>query len=236
MPDIKMSVCRFRTPADGSILAHRSSGRLFYQKEGVNMKLLNSLYKPKVLLLVSALAAASVVGAQTTGYSNTAPPAKDTAKMNAPIDTSKPADTSAQTTAPSDASKPTDMSAQPSTGTAKMPSDSTAMDNGSAQPQSTTPAKKTAKATTGAKSAKASTATKSAKATTGTQQATNANPHNKVASASAHSTSRARAGTSGAKASSSETAYRNKLRNCQQQPADQRESCLDQVIEQTQRS
>jgi hypothetical protein len=57
-----------------------------------------------------------------------------------------------------------------------------------------------------------------------------------VASASTRSTSRARANTSGAKASSGETAYRNKLRNCAQQPAEQRESCLDQVIDQTQRS
>jgi hypothetical protein len=39
-----------------------------------------------------------------------------------------------------------------------------------------------------------------------------------------------------ASARSSEAAYRNKLRQCVQQPTEQREACLDRVIEETQRS
>jgi len=36
--------------------------------------------------------------------------------------------------------------------------------------------------------------------------------------------------------SSHDAAYRSKLRHCAQQPTEQRETCLDQLIDETQRS
>jgi hypothetical protein len=53
----------------------------------------------------------------------------------------------------------------------------------------------------------------------------------KVASATPRSNSRAQSQTGGAKLNPADTAYRAELRNCVQQSGAQRESCLDQAIE-----
>jgi len=64
------------------------------------------------------------------------------------------------------------------------------------------------------------------------QQAASTNTdQTKVASATPRSNSRAQSQTGGAKLNPADTAYRAELRNCVQQSGVQRESCLDQAIE-----
>jgi len=99
-------------------------------------------------------------------------------------------------------------------------SSSTGMSDQSAQassPDTSSRTSKTASASKHTSKAKSHTA----KSKTSTQHASNSN---------------ARLASAGKSAHSSETAYRSKLRQCVQQPTDQRESCLDRVIEDTQRS
>jgi len=98
-----------------------------------------------------------------------------------------------------------------------------------------------AKAKSSTKTAKAKSSTKIAKASTATHHASAKAQHTKVASATPRNTARSSttgSSSTGAKSSSSkgDNTYQSKLRHCAQQPTEQREACLDQVIEQTQRS
>jgi hypothetical protein len=113
-----------------------------------------------------------------------------------------------------------DPTAQQAGAAANASSSTIAMDSGSGA-QSPTPAG--AKKSKAAKSPATSDAAQASSSTT------------QVASASSRNASRSRSG-SDAKGQTRDTAYQAKLRHCVQQPTGQRDSCLDQVIEETQRS
>ena len=213
-----------------------------------------SIFKSRVLLVATALAAAGVVSAQST-YT---PATTSTATASPPLSTSSAPCNDMEGAALSECLKNNPASARPgtsaSTGAPRPPMSGDTSANASASASKSTDSRSSAAA--GGSKAMDNNKSVAAKASTSTDTSTSmsagsstAATHNaaakpKAASASANpEVSSATPGNNArtqnktaARSNPADTRFRAELRNCVQQSGDQRETCLDRAIESHQQS